>query len=340
MGTFEYFISVAENIHCTLIRKVGGKFAKTLDDGTGVVNYFENGEEKSFPVPEKYVHSDDWKNGKIKHFSAAMWQGFYGEGDVREKGIEYIKYWAKTQEKYGATYQDINVDEFSTDTEERIKLIRFVAEIVQGASGLPLSIDSSNMELLKAGLESCDFSRGKAMVNSVSLERIDAIETAAGFDTVVIAGATGEESMPNTVEERLDNCVRLMEKLEQHGFTKSDVHFDPLIFPVSVDKMNGVNVIDTIKKLREKYGSDIHFAPGLSNISYGLPNRKLINQVFTYLCAEAGLDGGIVDPRHINLKMLNGIDTSSEQFMLAKDLVLGNDDYGMNYISASREGKV
>ena len=58
------------------------------------------------------------------------------------------------------------------------------------------------------------------MVNSVSLERIDAIETAAKYDTVVIAGATGEESMPNTVEERLENCVRLMDKLEQHGFEK------------------------------------------------------------------------------------------------------------------------
>ena len=340
MGKFGYFISVAENIHCTLIRKVGGKFAKNLDDGSGVVLYFEDGEEKSFPVPDKYVQSGDWQNGKVKHFSAAMWQGFYGEGEAREKGIEYIKYWARTQEKYGATYQDINVDEFSTDTEERIKLIQFVAELVQGASKLPLSIDSSNLDLLKAGLESCDYSRGKAMVNSVSLERVDAIEVASKFDTVIIGGATGEESMPNTVDERMDNCIRLMEKLNEHGYESSDVHFDPLIFPVSVDKMNGVNAIETVRKLREKYGSDIHFAPGLSNISYGLPNRKLINQVFTYLCAEAGLDGGIVDPRHINLKVLNGMDTSGEKYKLAADLVLGNDDFGMNYISASREGRV
>lgn len=340
MGTFDYFISVAENIHCTLIRKVGGKFAKQLDDGTGAVFYFDKGEEKSFPVPDKFLQSADWQNGKVKHFAAAMWQGFYGEGAAKEQGIDYIKYWAKTQESYGATYQDINVDEFSTDTEERIKLIQFVAGIVQDASGLPLSIDSSNMDLLKAGLDKCDFSRGKAMVNSVSLEKEDAIEVASGYDTVVIAGATGEESMPDTVEERFDNCVRLMDVLKGKGFSESDVHFDPLIFPVSVNKMNGVNVIETVKKLREKYGDAIHFAPGLSNISYGLPNRKLINQVFTYLCAEAGMDGGIVDPRHINLKMLNGMDTSSEQFMLAKDLVLGNDDYGMNYISASREGKV
>ena len=61
MGKFDYFISVAENIHCTLIRKVGGKFAKTLDDGSGVVLYFENGEEKVSPSRTKYVHSDDWK---------------------------------------------------------------------------------------------------------------------------------------------------------------------------------------------------------------------------------------------------------------------------------------
>jgi 5-methyltetrahydrofolate--homocysteine methyltransferase len=178
------------------------------------------------------------------------------------------------------------------------------------------------------------------MLNSVSLERGEAIELAKEFSTAVVAGATGEERMPNSVEERVENCNRLMEKLKQAGLQEEDVYFDPLVFPVSVDKNNGLAVIETVKELRKVFGDSIHFAPGLSNISYGLPNRKLINQVFTHLCALEGLDGGIVDPRQINEKVLNNMDTSSEQYRLAKALVLGEDEFGMNYISASREGKL
>ncbi len=336
----ERFISVAENIHCTLIRKVGGKFAGTLDDGTAAIFYEDKGREKTLPVPEKVAQGSEWASGKVKHLAVAMRQGFYGEGAARDAGIDYIKYWARTQERYGASYQDINVDEFSTDVEERAKLITWVAKIVQEESGLPLSIDSSNLELLEAGLKVCDKNRDKPMVNSVSLERPDAIEVAGSFKAVVIAGATGEEKMPDSVEERLENCTKVMELLEKAGIARSEVHFDPLVFPVSVNKENGLNVMRTVEKLREKYGKEIHFAPGLSNISYGMPNRKLINQVFTYICTLSGLDGGIVDPRHINLKILNSMDTESEQYKLASDLVLGKDDYGMNYITASREGKL
>lgn len=340
MEEIKRFISVAENIHCTLIRKVGGKFAEETSGGQGLIHYFDGGEKKSMEVPGKFVGAEDWKKGKVKHMAAAMWQGFYGKGKVREQGIDYIRHWAKEQESYGATYQDVNVDEFSTDVDERKKLITWVAGIVQDASGLPLSIDSSNLDLLRAGLEACDTSRGKPMVNSVSLERSDAIELAAEYKAVVIAGATGEESMPESMEDRVENCSRLMDRLEKAGFVASDVHFDPLVFPVSVNKENGLIIIDTIKKLREKFGDEIHFAPGLSNISYGMPNRKLINQVFTYICVQAGLDGGIVDPRHINLDVLNGMDTGSEKYTITADLVLGKDDFGMNYISASREGKL
>ena len=337
---FDYFISVAENIHCTLIRKVGGKFAGQDEDGSYKVWWVDGGEKKALPVPDRFSQHDDWANGKVKHLAVGMWQAFYGEGEARETGIEYVKYWARTQEKFGGTYQDLNVDEFSTDVEERAKLIKVVAKIVQEESSLPLSIDSSNMDLLIAGLEECDTSRGKPMVNSVSLERQEAIDIAGKFNAVVIAGATGEEKMPDSVEERVENCIKVTEKLNKVGVANSEIHYDPLVFPVSVNKENGLHVIDTVKQLRDKYGSEIHFAPGLSNISYGMPNRKLINQVFTYECFKEGLDGGIVDPRHINLNVFKNMDESSEQYKLASDLVLGRDDFGMNYITASREGTV
>ena len=176
------------------------------------------------------------------------------------------------------------------------------------------------------------------MVNSVSLERVKAIEVAREAGAVVIAGATGETSMPTTVEERLQNFAKLIPKLTETGFASGDIYLDPLVFPVAVDSQNAKRMLDTIKALRQKYGPEIHFAPGLSNVSYGLPNRKLLNQVFTYLCLENGCDGGIVDPRQINLEMLNSLDTSTEAFKLAKAFLVGEDEFGMNYIRAVRKG--
>ena len=218
--------------------------------------------------------------------------------------------------------------------------MKWAAEVVQEAATIPLSVDSSNSEIMQAGLECCSKSLGQPMVNSVSLEREDLIPIAKKAGAVVIAGATGREKMPDTVEERVANIDELVKILTTTGFDLAEIYLDPLVFPVSVNSQNGNNVLDAIRQLRGKYGSDIHFAPGLSNISFGLPNRKLINQVFTYLCAEEGCDGGIVDPVQINENTLKNMDTGSESFKIAKALLVGEDDYGMNYISAVRAGTI
>lgn len=337
MGS-KIFIAVAENIHCTLSRKVGGVFVRQNEDGTGEITYKDGGETKSVPVPECFVKNADWEDGKVKHIAAAMWQGFYGEGVAKQAGTDYVEYWARLQEAKGATYQEINVDEFPADLEERKKLMTWAAGVVQKATSVPLSIDSSNADMLKIGLEACDMSRGKPMVNSVSLERLDAVEVAVEAGAVIIAGATGRNEMPNSVEDRMSNLDELTAILKGKGFSDADIHYDPLVFPISVDGSNGLNLINTIKAIRESYGNDVHFAPGLSNVSFGMPNRKLINTVFTHMCWQAGLDGAIMDPRHLSLASLQAMDTETEGYKLARDLLLGDDDFGMNYITASREG--
>ena len=269
-----------------------------------------------------------------------MWQGFYGEGAAKQAGTDYVQYWARLQEAKGATYQEINVDEFPAELDERMKLMTWAAGVVQEATSVPLSVDSSNPDMLKTGLDACDMSRGKPMVNSVSLERLDAVELAAAADAVVIAGATGRNEMPNTVEERMTNLEELTAILKDKGFADADIHFDPLVFPISVDGNNGQNVINTVKAVRERFGNDVHFAPGLSNVSFGMPQRKLINTVFTHMCWQAGLDGAIVDPRHVSLESLQNMDTETEAYKIAQALLLGEDDFGMNYITASREGLI
>jgi 5-methyltetrahydrofolate--homocysteine methyltransferase len=109
--------------------------------------------------------------------------------------------------------------------------------------------------------------------------------------------------------------------------------------PVSVNTANPGLFIEAVGQLRAEYGSAIHFAPGLSNVSFGLPRRPLINQVFAWLCWKAGCDGGIVDPAQINDSVLASLDPDSGLAALAKELLLGRDEYGMNWISACRDGQ-
>jgi 5-methyltetrahydrofolate--homocysteine methyltransferase len=267
----------------------------------------------------------------------AIWQGNYGD---KAAGTDYIQNLAREQEAAGATYLDINVDEFSTDQEEKIGMMKWTVDIVQKAVKIPVSVDSSNTEILRAGLQASDKSRGRPMVNSVSLERVPAIQVAAEFKAVVIASAAGEKGLPANTDERLANLDRLMPKLQAAGFDKSAIHVDPLVFPISTDPANGKGFLSAVSAVRQKFGKEIHIVAGLSNVSFGMPNRKLINQVFSWLACEAGADGGIVDPLQINKNILNGMDENSEGFKLAKALLLGEDEFGMNYISASREGRI
>ena len=334
------FIGVGENIHCTRIYKVGGKYVKVQEDGRAVVNYTSEGEDRSLPIPEEFTKNADWEAGKVKHCAAAIWQGNYGGDACKTAGVEYLQSEARRQEKCGATYLDVNVDEFSTDVEERVALMKWTVGVVQEASSLPVSVDSSNIDILRSGLAACDASHGKPMVNSVSLEREDAIAVAAEFGAVVVASAAGRSDLPTTTEGRMGNLKELMPKLEAVGLKLSEIHIDPLVFPISTDSTNGKNFLESVEAVRAEYGPEIHVVAGLSNISFGMPKRSLINKAFALLATDVGADGGIVDPIHINVESLNAVDRESESFRLAKDLLLGDDDFGMNYIMACREGSI
>lgn len=334
------FISVGENIHCTRIYKVGGKFCRAAEDGTFAIHYRSAEGEMALPVPPVFVGDPSWEAGKVKHCAVAIWQGNYGDEAGKAAGIAYLRAQAAKQAAAGATYLDINVDEFSTDVEERARLMQWTVNTVQQAVSIPMSIDSSNEDILKAGLQACDTERGRPMVNSVSLERADAVQLAADFNAVVIASAAGASGLPSSVEERMANIEELFVQLRASGFSEDAIHVDPLVFPISTDGGNGRRFLDTVSAVRETYGPAVHVVAGLSNVSFGMPKRKHINQAFAWLAVEAGGDGGIVDPAQINAEILSSLDTSAEWFQLARALLLGEDDFGMDYITACREGKI
>ena len=289
------FIGVGENIHCTRIYKVGGKFVKEGPDGSWAICYRAGDEARKLPVPSLFTEGGDWESGKVKHCAVAIWQGNYGNGEAQAAGVDYIKQLARRQEAAGATYLDINVDEFSTDVDERVKLMQWTVKVTQEAVSIPMSIDSSNEAILEAGLAACDTSRGRPMVNSVSLERQDAIAVAAKYNAVVIASAAGESGLPANTDERMANLDRLIPMLKASGFADGDLHIDPLVFPISVDGNNGNGFLEAVAGVRERFGADVHIVAGLSNVSFGMPGRKLINQVFTYLAVGQGAPGSFDD---------------------------------------------
>ena len=332
------YIVIGENIHCTRVRMIAGKFVESLPDGSKALVFKEASGAGHLPIPASYVDGGDWKLGKVRHVAVAVHQGLYGAEAEKEAGRRYVAAMAREQEAAGAWFLDLNVDEFSVERDEKLAAIRWAAEVIQKAVSIPLSIDSSDPEILKAGLAACDPSKGKPLVNSVTLERSAFIPIAAEAGACVIAGATGETRMPESVEERLANLDKLTDKLRSAGIALPEIFLDPLVYPASVDVRNSVMVIEAVKALRAKYGPAIHFGPGLSNISYGFPKRNVINQVFAKLCLDAGCDGGIVDPAQINDKILSSIDYGQETYRLARELLLGNDEFGMNYIMAFREG--
>jgi len=334
------FIIVGENVHCTRVYKVGGRFVKPLEAGDYVIEYSTPAGKRRLPVPSVFTENADRQSGKVKHCAVAIWQGCYGDDAGKVAGIDYLRNLAVRQESAGTAYLDVNVDEFSTDEDERVRLMKWTVETVQQAVSIPVSVDSSNAAILRAGLESRDTSRGRAMVNSVSLERTGAIDLAAEFNAVVIASAAGEKDLPSAVADRMRNIDALIQKLIAAGFEYPDIHVDPLVFPISTDGNNGKNFLNTVSAVREKYGGDIHIIAGLSNVSFGMPNRKLINQVYARLAVESGADGGIVDPLQINAKTLEAMDPESEPYELARALLMGEDEYGMNFISACRDERI
>lgn len=333
------FIGIGENIHCTRVYKTNGKFIKPDGDGFAVF-YGEQDAAGKMPIPKVFLESAEWQAGRLKHCAAAAWQGLYGNAADREAGVAYLRYVTREQERAGAAFLDLNVDEFSTDVAERVNLMTWLVRVVQEASGLPLSIDSSNLDILKAGIHACDLSRGRPLINSVSLERLEALELAAEFKTSVVASAAGETSLPENVAERLTNLRRLVQKLTALGFSLDSIYLDPLVFPVATESGNGLDFFKAVREARQEFGTEVHITGGVSNVSFGMPNRRLINLVFTRLALKAGADSGIVDPNQINLSTLGALNCDTEAFKITEALLLGEDEFGMEYLTAYREGRL
>ncbi len=239
-----------------------------------------------------------------------------------KKAIQKI---AREQAEAGADYIDVNAGVFVNEEADYMKwLVTSVQEVVDG----PCCIDSPDPDVIEAGLS---VHKGVAMLNSISLEkdRFDALlPIAAGSDMKVVALCMSDEGMPKTTDDRMKIADRLVDALLQKNIPVDNIFVDPLVQPLSVESNFGVEFLDAIERIRASF-KGIHTMCGLSNISYGLPKRPLLNQTFMSMAIARGLDGAIVNP--LDKKMMAAIITA--------EALAGRDEWCMNYLEAYRAEK-
>lgn len=245
---------------------------------------------------------------------------------VTNRNKDYIQELAKKQVEAGADIVDVNC---GTSFSEEEKIMSWLVDIAQEVVDVPLCIDSPSAAALAAGLER---HQGQAMINSISAEkdRWEAVlPLVQQFKPKVIALCMDDSGMPESVEDRLRVADKLIDGLTAVGIPEDDIYLDPLIKPLGVNSQYGVEALETIAALRQKY-PNVHNICGLSNISFGLPERRLLNRAFMVMCLTKGMDAYILDP----------LDGPMMSLLRATLALAGQDEYCLEYIAATRAGRV
>ena len=244
---------------------------------------------------------------------------------IARRDAEFIKARAVAQEEAGATFIDCCA---SVPEEIEVETLKWMIECIEDATDLPIAVDSPSADVLAQAYKFCS---RPGLINSVSGEgdKIDKIFPilAENKGWQVIALLSDDTGIPKNAADRLKVCDKIMAKAKEYGIAPSRIHIDPLVEMLCTSE-NGIETnIEVISTVREQYPS-IHITAAVSNISFNLPVRKMINLGFTVLAMNAGLDSAILDPT--NRDMMGVI--------FATEALLGLDDYCMEYIGAYREG--
>ena len=245
---------------------------------------------------------------------------------VEAQDVDFISEVARNQAEAGAHYIDVNAGTF---LDKEVDYLCWLVKVVQNAVDLPLCLDSPNPEALS---EAIKHHRGEPMINSISLEkeRFEALlPVVNGKPCSIVALCMAETSMPNTVEERFEVGAELINRLTYEGIPVEKIYVDPLVQPVSVDTGMGTAVLGAIYKIMKEFPG-VNTICGLSNISFGLPMRKVTNRNFLALCMASGLSAAILDPTDKQLMAT----------LLSVEMLLGRDEYCGSFIEAYQNGRI
>ncbi len=240
---------------------------------------------------------------------------------VRAGDLSAIIKDVKAQVEGGADMLDVNMGVPLTDEAE---LMRQAIKMVQELTDLPICIDSSVLEALEAGLQTY---QGRALVNSTTGEddRLDHIlPLVKKYDAAVIALPNDETEIPMTVEDRLKITEKILRACDKHGVSHDRLVIDPLAMPIGAEPQAGNLFFETVHEIKTRWG--LNMTCGASNVSFGMPNRHAINAAFLPAAMAVGLTSAVMDARSPEI-------VSSVR---ATDILLGNDQYGGNWISRFR----
>ena len=243
---------------------------------------------------------------------------------IEAQDADAIQQVAKDQSEAGADFIDVNAGIFVGKEPQYLK---WLVQTVQEVTDTPCAIDSPDPAAIEAAL---NVHKGIPMINSISLEKErydNLMPIVAGTDMKVIALCMSDEGMPQTVDDRLKIAEKLVNGLIQNNVPIENIFVDPLVQPLSVNDLFGLEFLNAIELIMKRF-EGVHTACGLSNISYGLPARKFMNQTFMAMAIAKGLDGAIVNP--LDKKMMANI--------IAAEALVGKDNFCMDYLKAYRAG--
>lgn len=331
------FTTIGENVHTTrIIRRRDARIGLDEQGREAIAFTDVSGADRWLPISETEQKTMEYEEGRVKHVRNAV-RTAMAQGDDADVAHAYLHSVAQRQVDAGAAFLDINVDEISVKLDDQKAAMRWLVGALGPLVSVPLSIDSSNLEIIEAGLEAADHHAGPPMLNSASLERVEALELARTTGGPVIITAAGSSGMPSGAKERVGYVAQMVQNAEARGIEHDRLYIDPLVFPISVDGEFGHHCLDAIREIRETW-PDAHITGGMSNVSFGLPNRRLINDAFLVMAIEAGADGGIIDPIMNPPERALAADRTAPAFQLAADVLTGADRHCKAFLRASRSG--
>jgi 5-methyltetrahydrofolate--homocysteine methyltransferase len=250
-----------------------------------------------------------------KRLAAAL-----GEGD-----LEVVRKEALAQVEAGADVLDVNVGAAGVD---EVDLLPRAVRVVMETVDVPVCIDSADVNALRAALAVHKelAPEGKPLINSVNgeEERLEQVlPLVAEYKAAVIGLTMDDDGIPPTAEQRFAVAAKIVERAEALGIPREDLAIDCLALTVGADSQAGLTSLGAIRMVREKLG--VNMTLGASNISFGLPEREVINWAFLAMAIQSGVTCPIVDVAKVR------------PAILAADLVLGRDDYAMRYIKGYKK---
>ena len=245
---------------------------------------------------------------------------------ISSENTAFIQDEAKAQDQAGADYIDVNAGTFVGEEADKLK---WVIEAVQAVTEKPLCIDSPDPEVIKAMIPLVNKT---PMINSITLEpeRLEGIlPIVAEHKTKVIALCQSEDAMADTADDKLKMAGQLVKRAQDADIPLDNLYIDPLAYPLATNTQSAVATLDAIERIMKSFPG-VHTTCGLTNVSHGLPSRKLINRTFLVAAITRGLDSAIMDPT----------DKQLYASLKAALSINGKDDFCMEYITVFREGRL